>query len=182
MSNKTNPETIVDELEAIYAGAVSALASALDRFLREGTPPDGETRAGGAFCYPELVVRYDPDGPPPPISRAFGKMSEAGVYASTITQPGFFRDYLIEQLTPLLRDYDIDVEVRRSSSEIPYAYVWDQGQAAGLDEISPAELARWFPSPQLQQIGDEVADGELFAAGDDPAHRIVRCPEESTTL
>ncbi|MEO1101755.1 MAG: AMP nucleosidase [Pseudomonadota bacterium] len=167
MSNQTNPNTIVDELETLYASAVSALTDALDRFLREGQPPDGEARAAGAFCYPELVVRYDPDGPPPPISRAFGKMSEAGTYASTITHPAFFRDYLVEQLTPLLRDYDVNVEVRRSTSEIPYAYVWDQGQAEGLEEISPAELARWFPSPKLQHIGDEVADGELFEAGDE---------------
>lgn len=167
MSNQNNPNAVIDELEALYASAVSALTDALDRFLREGQPPDGKARAAGAFCYPELVVRYDPDGPPPPISRAFGKMSEAGVYASAITQPAFFRDYLIEQLTPLLRDYDVEVEVRRSKSEIPYAYVWDQGQADGLEEISPAELARWFPSPKLQHIGDEVADGELFDAGDE---------------
>ncbi len=166
MSDKSqNPNTIVDQLERIYSDAVDAVTSSLDRYLREGVPPDGEARAGGAFCYPELVVRYDPDGPPPPISRAFGKMSEAGTYVTTITRPDFFRDYLIEQLIPLLRDYDIDVEARRSTSEIPYAYVWDQGQAEGLEEISPAELARWFPSPKLQHIGDEIADGELFEAG-----------------
>ncbi|MEE9381451.1 MAG: AMP nucleosidase, partial [Hyphomonadaceae bacterium] len=158
MSDKSqNPNTIVDQLERIYSDAVDAVTSSLDRYLREGVPPDGEARAGGAFCYPELVVRYDPDGPPPPISRAFGKMSEAGTYVTTITRPDFFRDYLIEQLIPLLRDYDVDVEARRSTSEIPYAYVWDQGQAEGLEEISPAELARWFPSPKLQHIGDEIA-------------------------
>ncbi len=182
MSNQTNPNMIVDELETLYASAVSALTDALDRFLREGQPPDGETRSAGAFCYPELVVRYDPDGPPPPISRAFGKMSEAGVYASTITRPAFFRDYLVEQLTPLLRDYDVEVEVRRSTSEIPYAYVWDQGQAKGLDEISPAELARWFPSPKLQHIGDEVADGELFDVGDERPIALFDAPRVDFSL
>jgi len=161
------PDKIVDELQRLYTEAVEAITASLDRYLREGQPPDGEARAGGAFCYPELVIHYNPDGPPPPISRAFGKMSEAGTYASTITQPDFFRTYLIEQLTPLMENYDIDIEVRRSTSEIPYAYVWDQGQAAGLEEISPAELARWFPSPQLINIGDEVADGELFDDGSD---------------
>jgi len=75
--------------------------------------------------------------------------------------------YLTEQLIPLLRDYDVDVEVRRSKSEIPYAYVWEQGQAEGLDEINPAELAKWFPSPKLSDIGDEIADGELFEPHDE---------------
>ena len=166
MSRKSQkPHEIVDQLERIYSDAVAALASSLDRYLHEGIPPDGEARTGGAFCYPELVVCYNPDGPPPPISRAFGKMSEAGTYVTTITRPDFFRAYLVEQLIPLLRDYDVDVEVRRSTSEIPYPYVWDQGQAEGLEEISPAELARWFPSPKLQHIGDEIADGELFDEG-----------------
>lgn len=178
----TDPNAIVDELEALYRSSVSALTDALDRFLREGQPPDGEARAAGAFCYPELVVHYDPDGPPPPISRAFGKMSEAGVYAATMTKPGFFREYLVEQLTPLLRDYDVGVEVRRSTSEIPYAYVWDQGQAEGLEEISPAELVRWFPSPKLQHIGDEIADGELYAPGDQRPVSLFDAPRVDFSL
>ncbi|MEL6246222.1 MAG: hypothetical protein AAFQ85_12805 [Pseudomonadota bacterium] len=109
-------------------------------------------------------------------------MSEAGVYVSTVTKPDFFRAYLTEQLIPLLRDYDVEVEVRRSSSEIPYAYVWDQGAAGGLDEISPAELARWFPSPRLQSIGDEVADGELFEAGDNRPLALFDAPRVDFSL
>lgn len=163
MSKLDTPKQIIDTLQARYAEAVNALTAALKVYLKSGEPPEEAVRESGTFCYPELVIRYDPDGPPPPISRAFGKMSEPGTYVSTITQPEFFRRYLTEQLEPLLADYEVEVEVRRSSSEIPYAYVWDQGQADGLDEISPAELARWFPSPKLEDIGDEIADGESFA-------------------
>ena len=167
MSKHTIPKAVVDALEALYGEAVSALTDALNRFLKDGTPPDGEARASGAFCYPQLRVVYDPDGPPPPISRSFGKFSEAGIYITTITRPDFFRAYLMEVLTPLMRDYDVDVHVERSDSEIPYAYVWDPSQAAGLEEIAPAELVRWFPSPKLTLIGDEVADGEPFEAGEE---------------
>ncbi len=164
-----DPDAIVDALDRLYREATGALTAALKRYLETGDPPDGEARAAGAFCYPELVVTYLPDGPPPPISRAFGKLSETGVYRTSVTQPAFFRAYLVEQLTPLLRDYAVDVDVRRSASEIPYAYVWDELDADGLDEVSPAELARWFPSPKLAHIGDEVADGELFEeTGDKP--------------
>ena len=161
----TDPHKIVDEMSRLYDESVDALNASLLRFMKEGVPPDGEARSGGAFCYPELVLHYDPDGPPPPISRAFGKLSEAGTYVTTVTQPELFRTYLVEQLSLLLGEYPVRVEVRRSASEIPYAYVWDPQQAEGLDEINPAELARWFPSPRLQNIGDEVADGELFAPG-----------------
>ncbi|MEM7766130.1 MAG: AMP nucleosidase [Pseudomonadota bacterium] len=166
MKQPNDADAIIDALESIYKDAVQALKSSIERYLKEGIPPDGELRASRAFCYPELIIRYDPDGPPPPISRAYGKMSEAGTYASTITRPGFFRDYLREQLKPLLDTYDVDVEVRPSSSEIPYTYVWDEGYAKGADHVTSADLARWLPAPQLSLIGDEVADGELFDPGD----------------
>ena len=162
MSKLNNPKNIIDELEKLYSQSVAALSSALQDYLRDGKTPDPEARTNGAFCYPELIIRYNPEGPPPPISRAFGKMSEAGIYSTTVTQPDFFRHYLIEQLELLLSDYDVEVEVGVSSAEIPYAYVWDQGQADGLDEINPAELAKWFPAPSLSDIGDEIADGELY--------------------
>ena len=162
MSKLDTPEKIIDALESLYSDSVDTLSRALRAYLHRGETPTAETRNNGAFCYPELIIHYNPDGPPPPISRAFGKMSEPGTYASTITQPAFFRRYLTEQLQPLLADYEIEIEVRKSTSEIPYAYIWDQDQADGLDEINPAELAKWFPSPKLADIGDEIADGAMF--------------------
>ena len=167
MSKHTKPETVIEALEALYTEAVEALSKSLNSFLHDGTPPDARLRDAGAFCYPQLRIVYDPEGPPPPISRAFGKFSEAGIYITTITRPDFFRAYLMEVLTPLMRDYDVDVYVERSASEIPYAYVWDPSQAAGLEEIAPAELVRWFPSPKLTLIGDEVADGEPYDEGEE---------------
>ena len=166
MISLNTPEAVVDALEHLYDEATAALSTALARYLREGVPPTAEGRASGVFAYPELRIIYAPDGPPPPFSRAFGKMSQPGIYQSTITQPAFFREYLLEQLVPLMRDYDVRVEVSRSSSEIPYPYVWDQAQAEGLEDISPAELARWFPAPNLQAIGDELADGEIHMEGE----------------
>jgi AMP nucleosidase len=182
MTKLENTKTIISELEKLYSEAVDALCSALQDFLRDGKTPDPQARANGAFCYPELVIEYNPDGPPPPISRAFGKMSEAGTYSTTIAQPEFFSRYLSEQLELLLRDYDISVHVRRSTTEIPYAYVWEQGQAEGLDEINPAELAKWFPAPQLTDIGDEIADGELFEPYDHRPLALFDAPRTDFSL
>ncbi len=167
MKKLNSPTDVINALEHEYERAVSALSDALDAYLNNGTVPDSILRESGAFCYPQIRLTYQPDGPPPPISRAFGKMSEPGTYISTFTRPDFFREYLEEQLTPLMRDYDVTIEVERSTSEIPYAYVWDQAGASGLEEISPAELARFFPSPNLVDIGDEIADGELYSPADE---------------
>ena len=104
MSKLDTPEKVVEALERLYEDAVKALTESLETYLHDGTPPDIARRTARAFCYPALIVRYDPDGPPPPISRAFGKMSEPGTYMTTVTRPDYFRPYLIEQLTPLMRD------------------------------------------------------------------------------
>lgn len=165
MSKLKTPKAVVAALEKQYTASVDNLTAALAKFLKDGTTPSKEDRESGKFAYPEIRITYDPDGPSPPYSRAWGKISEPGVYATTITQPSFFRDYLLEQLNPLMKDYDVTVEVHRSNVEIPYAYVWDPEKAAGLEDVSPAELAKWFPAPHLSHIGDEVADGELYDAG-----------------
>lgn len=69
-----------------------------------------------------------------------------------------FRDYLRTQLEYLVADYGVEIEVGRSASEIPYAYVLD-GSGINVDHVTPAELSRWFPSNELSHIGDEIADG-----------------------
>ncbi|MAP95441.1 MAG: AMP nucleosidase [Ponticaulis sp.] len=156
-------DTIIDELKRSYETSATNLKNALRDFVEHGTLPDKDARDAGAFCYPELVVRYHPEASVPAISRSFGKFSEPGTYAATITQPTFFEPYLREQLTPLLQDYDVEVEVRKSSSEIPYPYVWEAAQGESIDLDRSGEIARWFPSPTLPEIGDEVADGEYVS-------------------
>ena len=152
----------IEDLIRLYDAAAGNLKSALTEFIENGTVPDPELRGSGAFCYPELVIRYDPDTTIPQISRSFGKFSETGTFSTTITQPKFFEHYLRQQLTPLLSDYPVEVEVRPSTTEIPFPYVWDQEQAASLSVELSAEIARHFPTPHLAMIGDEVADGDFL--------------------
>jgi AMP nucleosidase len=150
---------VIDELSGIYAGSVTALRRALARYLRDGIAPDPAERAAGVFAYPELVVRYDPSGPTPRVARAFARLNQPGVYSTTITRPELFRDYLIEQLRLLVRDYGAEISVRRSTQEIPYPYVLDGADDLMLDGAQSADLARWFPATDLAHIGDEIADG-----------------------
>jgi len=85
-------------------------------------------------------------------------MTQPGTYACSIARPALFRDYLQTQLEHLTTDYGVDISVGRSRSEIPYPYVLD-GSGINLDQVTAAELSRWFPSNELAHIGDEIADG-----------------------
>ena len=150
---------IVDQLCAIYDESVENLRKALSAYLDDGTLPDEGERARGLFAYPELRVTYGGTYRtiPAPL-RAFARLSQTGTYTTSIARPELFRDYLVEQLEHLHRDYDVTIEVGRSASEIPYAYVID-GSGIEIGSTSTAELSRWFPSNELVHIGDEVADG-----------------------
>lgn len=182
MPKLKTPKAVVAALETQYKQSVDNLSDALAAFLKDGATPSKADREAGAFAYPELRITYDPDGPPPPYSRAWGKFSEPGVYTTTITRPDLYRDYLVEQLTPLMKDYEVKVEVKRSIAEIPYAYVWDQEKAAGLEDVSPAELAKWFPAPHLSHIGDEIADGEMIGPGADRPLALFDGPRTDFSL
>ncbi len=148
----------LDELSTIYRCSVENLRAALQDFTEQRLPPSAEARREGCFAYPELRLRYE--GPPLDIApaRAFARLNQPGTYASTIAQPDLFTGYLKGQLDQLVADYDVEISVTRSNSEIPYAYVVDD---SGIDfqDIGPTELSRWFPSNELADIGDEVVDG-----------------------
>ncbi|MEA2776425.1 MAG: nucleosidase [Acetobacteraceae bacterium] len=152
-----SPGQAVDLLEAMHAEAVQAQRDALTRYAAGGAPPDPRERS--RFRYPELRLLWQPSGPTPVTRRAWGKFQSPGVYATTITQPGHFRPYLLEQLRPLVSEYGASVSVQVSEQEIPYPYVLDRGDELAYSDASPADLARHFPTPLLSAVGDEVADG-----------------------
>lgn len=152
-----DPEAAVERLEALHTGATQALRAALARYLETRQPPAPEERL--RFRYPELRLSYRPTGPLPRLERATAKFQAPGLYATTVTQPGYFRTYLLEQLRPLVRDYGAAIEVGLSAQEIPYPYVVEPGTDLGGSGVSASDLAALFPVPLLSVVGDEVADG-----------------------
>ena len=167
MTDATDAVGIVDRLETDYHQAVGALRAALKTFLAGGAPPDAATRRAGAFVYPELRLNWPSGRPFPRISRAFARIGQPGRYAVTVTRPDLYRDYLVEQLSLLQQDFDAELSVGPSSQEIPFPYVLDAADVAMAD-VSAAQIARHFPTTELAQIGDEVADGSWSGGLDQP--------------
>jgi len=158
MSKSLTPVKAVDALEAQYAAAAKALADAVQRFLVGGAPPSDAERS--KFRYPELRISHAPSAAPPRISRAYGQLIWPGDYVVSVTQPAFFRPYLLEQLGLLVSDYGATVTVGTSETEIPYAFVLDGSRTIDVERAPPSELARHFPYPQLAAVGDAVVDGQ----------------------
>src|SRR6218665_278387 len=150
---------VIEALREIYDESVANLRGALARYLKTGERPDPKARAEGLFAYPELRLDYRYTSIETVPSRAFGRLNQPGLYATSISRPHLFRKYLTEPLTYLINDYDVEVSVGRSHREIPYPYVLDGSDDLRLDGAQAADLSLWFPTTELAHIGDEIADG-----------------------
>jgi len=155
----TTASDIVAQLDNLYRASVERLQAALTAYLTDGSVPSRDARHDGSFAYPEIRLRYRGGGDRPAPLRSFGRLVTPGDYRISVTKPAIFADYLTEQLTLLIEDYDVFVEAVPGRQEIPFPYVLDAGHAMSLDEVSALELARHFPATELAYIGDEIADG-----------------------
>ena len=152
-------DQILDKLESVYDAAVRRLRDDVIAFGREREVPTAERRKDGSYAYPELRLRYRGGEEPTGRRRAFGRLNAPGLYTTTVTRPALFRDYLREQIELIQSNYEIEIEVGASTQEIPFPYVLDGKAGAELAGVDPNEIARYFPSTELADIGDELADG-----------------------
>ena len=161
-------DQILDKLETVYEAAVRRLRDDVIAYGRERHVPPGERRTDGSYAYPELRLRYRGGEEPTGRRRAFGRLNMAGLYTTTVTRPALFREYLREQIELIQSNYEIEIEVGSSRQEIPFPYVLDGQAGTELAGVDPNEIARHFPSTELADIGDELADGIEINGADDP--------------
>ena len=158
-------QNIINQLVTEYEASVKRLQSALAAYLKDRTPPSADQRLRNDFCYPELVITYAGKTRETKSNLAFGKLEKIGTFRTTFTKPELFADYIGEQLDLLNEQYELEISVGRSKQEIPFPYVLDGSADLELGTISPNELARHFPTTELADIGDEIADGLLRVKG-----------------
>ena len=155
---------VIERLCAMYDESVANLRNALARYLKSGERPDPAARGEGQFAYPELRIdyRYQPSEVIP--ARSFGRLNHPGAYATSIARPYLFRKYLTEQLTYLIEDYDVEVSVGRSASEIPYPYVLDGTDDLRLDGAQALDLGSVVPDHRARQYRRRTGRRRMAAA------------------
>ncbi len=152
----TDATLAVTRLEALFDLATRFLLDAFRRALDRG-PPEARVRA----FYPE--VRLTVGSHEKSDSRlAFGHVSSPGVYATTITRPDLFRQYLIQQLSLLIHNHGVPVVVGWSDTPMPlhFAAAAAAGLAVPPEGVLTFSLRDVFDVPDLATTNDDIVNGQ----------------------
>ena len=156
------PEDAYERLLNLYREAIAEIETAFAAFSRGETPA-----AGDHPVYPYLSIEVPRGVNPGATTRAFGKVTRAGRYGTTITAPHLFKTYLIEQLTLLADNYRAAIFVGKSRDPIPLTFAVERA-ASQMNAEQRLKVAERFPLPRLDTAHDAIVDGAAWA-GPGPA-------------
>jgi AMP nucleosidase len=93
---------------------------------------------------------------------SFGHVSSPGIYATTITRPDLFRQYLIQQLGLLIQNHGVPVVVGWSDTPMPlhFAAAGAAGLAVPQEGVLTFSLRDAFDVPDLATTNDDIVNGQ----------------------
>jgi AMP nucleosidase len=161
----TDAAAAVDLLRDLYDEATAFLTDGFLQTVSKGHPG----RRIRAF-YPEIrltVSSFDKVD-----SRlSFGHVAAPGTYATTVTRPDLFRNYLIQQIELLVQNHGVHVEIGPSDTPIPihFAMSASAGVAVPQDGVMDFSLRDVFDVPDLSTTNDDIVNGTLTRYADGSA-------------
>ncbi|MBF9059425.1 AMP nucleosidase [Rhodobacterales bacterium HKCCSP123] len=165
----TDAAEAVAHLQRLYRDAAQFLCDRFSDTLRNGAPGDTRFRA----FYPELRITTTTYAVTD--SRlSFGHVAEPGTYATTITRPDLFANYLRQQIGLLLKNHGVAVEVGPSMTPIPvhFAVANDSSITVPQEGAGEFTLRDVFDVPDLSTTNDDIVNGLGFTY-DDGAHPLA---------
>ena len=152
----TDPVAAVTYLEQLYTEATQFLGHAFAAAVAQGKPT-ARLRA----YYPEIrLTVVSPDKIDSRLS--FGHVAHPGTYATTVTRPDLFRNYLIQQITLLMENHAVPVQIGVSDTPIPLHFA-----VAGNPDLSVPHqgelnftLRDVFDVPDLSTTNDDIVNGQ----------------------
>ncbi len=151
----TDPAAAVDRLEELYTKATAFLADHFSATVTRGKP---HTRIRA--YYPE--IRLTVTSHTKADSRlSFGHVASPGTYATTVTRPDLFRNYLIQQLTLLMENHGVPVHIGPSDTPIPVHFAVAGNPAVSVPQEGVLEfsLRDVFDVPDLATTNDDIVNG-----------------------
>ncbi|MEM6276485.1 MAG: AMP nucleosidase [Pseudomonadota bacterium] len=148
-------EAAVDRLQALYSAATRFLCTHFAEAL-QGDIPKTRYRA----FYPE--IRISTTSYASVDSRlSFGHVAEPGTYATTVTRPDLFRNYLLQQIALLMDNHGIRVMIGPSTTPMPvhFAVAQEKDVVVPQEGAAPFTLRDVFDVPDLATTNDQIVNG-----------------------
>ena len=157
-----NASDAVAAIQKIYNEATAFLRDHFTRF-QNGQTPEGHYSA----FYPELSITTSTFSHID-TRLSFGHVPEPGTYATTLSRPDLFHNYLHQQISLLLENHEVPVSVGVSNVPIPLHFAL--GAEFTVDDIGNAPHERplrdIFDVPDLKTTNDDIANGDAEDAPD----------------
>jgi len=151
----TDAVAAVAHLQNLYRHATEFLTTAFNAAVISGRP-DMRLRA----YYPEIrltVTQHDTID-----SRlSFGHVAGPGTYATTITRPDLFRNYLVQQIELLMQNHRVPVQIGPSTTPIPVHFAMAGIQSVVIPQEGNLNFALRdvFDVPDLSTTNDDIVNG-----------------------
>lgn len=152
----------IDALEKLYAAAIEDLRESFGEYCKTG-----QRSAPGKTAYPYLLLHIKDEKEHEIQPVGFGNIRGSGWYGTSITSPNVFRGYLTEQLARVEATHDVDYFVGDSLTDIPVAFAIDPA-AFSMSKERVKNIGKYFVTPDLKHINDDLADGVLDIPEDVP--------------
>ncbi|WP_380055016.1 AMP nucleosidase [Falsihalocynthiibacter sp. SS001] len=155
-------EPAVERLIELYQEATQYLSEKFSSAVT-GPRPDARYRA----FYPE--VRITTTSFALADSRlSFGHVAEPGTYATTITRPDLFKEYLLQQIGLLIRNHSVPITVGVSNTPMPvhFAVANEENVNVPQDGVMSFPLRDVFDVPNLATTNDDIVNGLATVSSD----------------
>ena len=133
--------------------------------LTKGDIPKAKVRANYPMVQVTSVKHQKSDSRLP-----YGFLHSPGTYQTTLTDPKFFKYYLIEQFTLILNNHGEKLEISESDTPIPLHYALNASETIDTSAIKDIKrsLRDLFDVPDLGNTDDEIANGTYITKDGDP--------------
>ena len=151
----TDAASAVARLEQLYTQSTDFLIQHFRDSVAKGKPA---TRIRA--YYPEIrltVASHDKID-----SRlSFGHVSRPGTYATTVTRPDLFRNYLTQQLSLLIANHDVPVQIGVSDTPMPVHFAVSGSPELHVPQEGSLDfsLRDVFDVPDLATTNDDIVNG-----------------------
>ncbi len=156
------PAEAVALLEKLYTEQIEITAARFGRYATTKLADDD--RAQGR--YPQISVEIPADQATETSHLASGQLSDVNCYRTTVTEPGLYRTYFLDQLSRIAETFTAKIWVELSDTPIPLAFALEDA-SAGLERAKKEKLPNYFHTPNLVKTNDEIVDGGQIFAGEE---------------